>query len=295
MAAAAPAAFADLNGYTFTQDSYSSVVISQESIGGEPTDLYPAFNVDQCTWAASPEPCLPAHIPTTASSHLLAESFQSGATLGLGIRDSLSAKRNIDEPPTYGTLPAQKKRAIAWTPEKDQTPVDLWRLGTKFTCNECGRRFAHEDALARHMESAESCAGRKESFDDCNGAAGCTADLLIDERPYAAVTSSVEGPSDSTEKDNSLQSRAPRHPPEAVEVLQKWLDTHSIKQYPTAVEKRRLAQASGLTFTQVSIWFSNARSRHRSPLDDWIASAPEGKTAMERSIANEWSSLFSNC
>lgn len=152
-------------------------------------------------------------------------------------------------------------------------------------CRECGRRFARGDQLARHRSNG-TCASRRRSLSSGGLSHG-----------NSFVVSSIECPVrvDEIQDGQGPSVRASRHPTEAVEVLQKWLDSHSIKQYPTAEEKQQLATESGLTVAQVSTWFSNARSRHRSPLDEWIASSPEGKTAMEHSIANEWGNLLSYC
>jgi Homeobox KN domain len=66
-----------------------------------------------------------------------------------------------------------------------------------------------------------------------------------------------------------------RHPVEAVEVLQKWLDAHSIREYPTREEKQELARKSGLTIKQCDIWFRNARNRHTSPLEQYLSDGAE--------------------
>ena len=187
---------------------------------------------------------------------------------------------------------------------------------TVFGCRHCHSQFDSIGSLAVHVASSHVA-----TFDSacpiCGKACATTADL---QRHFAlnqciiglqficdqdrslqtsntVVLNSIEGTTDTNPTENNPEStnRSQRHPPEAIEVLQKWLDSHSIKRYLTAEEKQRLATDSGLTVTQVSTWFSNARSRHRSPLDDWIASAPEGKIAMESSIANEWNNLVSSC
>jgi len=184
-----------------------------------------------------------------------------------------------------------------------------------FTCRQCHSRFNSLQDLGAHVASSHPASERYACMicgEECGTVLELTSHLLLarclgqqhncdQERLVqynnGVVLNSVEGPADATQRESTPGSsnRSQRHPPEAVEVLQKWLDSHSIKQYPSAEEKQSLAAESGLTVAQVSTWFSNARSRHRSPLDDWIASAPEGKTAMESSIANEWDNLVSNC
>ncbi|KAL2813452.1 hypothetical protein BJX63DRAFT_421310 [Aspergillus granulosus] len=49
----------------------------------------------------------------------------------------------------------------------------------------------------------------------------------------------------------------------AVQTLRKWFDQHSEWPYPNKHEKAYLSQRTGLTLTQVSTWFANARRRQK--------------------------------
>ena len=44
-------------------------------------------------------------------------------------------------------------------------------------------------------------------------------------------------------------------------VLVKWIEDHQSNPYPTKAEKQLLAYYSGMTLTQLSTWFANARRR----------------------------------
>ncbi|CAK7325767.1 unnamed protein product [Dovyalis caffra] len=55
-------------------------------------------------------------------------------------------------------------------------------------------------------------------------------------------------------------------PDHAVAVLKKWLFEHFLHPYPTDSEKQALAQQTGLSRTQVSNWFINARVRLWKPM-----------------------------
>ncbi|KAL6234044.1 hypothetical protein BDW75DRAFT_174170 [Aspergillus navahoensis] len=49
-----------------------------------------------------------------------------------------------------------------------------------------------------------------------------------------------------------------------VNILKKWFDQHCDKPYPSKEEKMELASSSGLTLTQISTWFANARRRRKN-------------------------------
>ncbi|KAL2863998.1 uncharacterized protein BJX67DRAFT_374170 [Aspergillus lucknowensis] len=49
----------------------------------------------------------------------------------------------------------------------------------------------------------------------------------------------------------------------AVNVLKQWFDQHADVPYPTKQEKLSLAEKTGLTLTQISNWFANARRRRK--------------------------------
>ncbi|KAL4876211.1 hypothetical protein BJY04DRAFT_231908 [Aspergillus karnatakaensis] len=92
----------------------------------------------------------------------------------------------------------------------------------------------------------------------------------------------------------------------ATNVLKRWFDKHFDNPYPSKQRKASLAEEAGLTVTQVSTWFSNARRRRRyryhngsfntvsrpvdignqasgsstmSPLERWRNSPPEAEAA----------------
>ena len=77
-----------------------------------------------------------------------------------------------------------------------------------------------------------------------------------------------------------------RFPVKTIEVLQSWIDRHSVQEYPSKQEKQQLAEESGLSVKQVSTWFSNARNRHANPLESWLASSSEDEGASEAAIKN---------
>ncbi|KAL2835363.1 hypothetical protein BJY01DRAFT_238914 [Aspergillus pseudoustus] len=49
----------------------------------------------------------------------------------------------------------------------------------------------------------------------------------------------------------------------AVQILKQWFDQHAETPYPSKHEKATLAQRTGLSLTQVSTWFANARRRQK--------------------------------
>ncbi|KAL2810571.1 hypothetical protein BJX63DRAFT_315355 [Aspergillus granulosus] len=49
----------------------------------------------------------------------------------------------------------------------------------------------------------------------------------------------------------------------AVQTLKQWFDQHADTPYPSKYEKAMLAQRAGLSLTQVSTWFANARRRQK--------------------------------
>lgn len=85
------------------------------------------------------------------------------------------------------------------------------------------------------------------------------------------------------------RSRAGRNsklPLSALNRLQGWLDAHQENPYPSADEKKRLAQECGITEKQVTTWFTNARARQLSPLDTYLSSGSEDEGAKESDIAS---------
>lgn len=128
--------------------------------------------------------------------------------------------------------------------------------------------------------------------------------------------------------DSLCESAAPSETPhptgprsksqDTTNILKQWLRGHSDDPYPTKEEKTSLAQKSGLTVTQVSTWFANARRRRKrgasfhnslltpksvnhlgdsqitthdqlsalSPLDRWENSPPEIEPAPLEAIVN---------
>ncbi|KAF2275435.1 uncharacterized protein EI97DRAFT_434276 [Westerdykella ornata] len=80
--------------------------------------------------------------------------------------------------------------------------------------------------------------------------------------------------------------RTHKLPLSALTGLQAWLDAHQDDPYPSANEKKQLAQQCGITEKQVTTWFTNARARQLSPLDTYLSSASEQEAASETDIAS---------
>ncbi|CAN0909583.1 BEL1-like homeodomain protein 9 [Linum grandiflorum] len=76
-------------------------------------------------------------------------------------------------------------------------------------------------------------------------------------------------------------------PDHAVALLKSWLFEHFLHPYPTDSEKQILAQQTGLSRTQVSNWFINARVRVWKPMVEEIHSLEsEQKAVASSSLAN---------
>ena len=54
-----------------------------------------------------------------------------------------------------------------------------------------------------------------------------------------------------------------RFPPTATSILSEWLQAHQEEPYPNDVQKVELSLRTGLSVTQVSNWFVNARRRSK--------------------------------
>eukprot|EP01121_Diplochlamys_sp_Union-15-3_P014094 TRINITY_DN4458_c0_g1_i4.p1 TRINITY_DN4458_c0_g1~~TRINITY_DN4458_c0_g1_i4.p1 ORF type:complete len:135 (-),score=24.16 TRINITY_DN4458_c0_g1_i4:79-483(-) len=67
----------------------------------------------------------------------------------------------------------------------------------------------------------------------------------------------------SVAEDHTIRGkkRNTRFPKEITEKLNNWLQSHFDNPYPTEKEKRELAETTGLTIPQISVWLSNNRSR----------------------------------
>ncbi|KAL5342891.1 hypothetical protein BJX70DRAFT_238982 [Aspergillus crustosus] len=104
-------------------------------------------------------------------------------------------------------------------------------------------------------------------------------------------------------KATDAPTRTPRHrlPTNAVRVLKSWFRDHRDDPYPSEIEKERLARQTGLSLTQISNWFNNARrskgrssSSHQgahhkdnslmSPMERWKNSPPETEAAATADI-----------
>ncbi|KAL4883352.1 hypothetical protein BJY04DRAFT_31110 [Aspergillus karnatakaensis] len=97
--------------------------------------------------------------------------------------------------------------------------------------------------------------------------------------------------------------RNPRNrlPPDAVKTLRSWFREHSDDPYPSNIEKEGLARQTGLSVSQISNWFNNARrpkdkshtnqrgghwrdSSLSAPLERWKNSPPETEPAATEDI-----------
>jgi hypothetical protein len=74
----------------------------------------------------------------------------------------------------------------------------------------------------------------------------------------------------------------------AVITLNTWFDLHINHPYPTAVEKLRLAEESGISLKQVNSWFCNRRNRSLNTKPKRI------KRQLEQEISNVFSELEKN-
>lgn len=66
--------------------------------------------------------------------------------------------------------------------------------------------------------------------------------------------------------------KASRMPEFAARILKHWFEAHSDHPYPTKEEKASLKEQTGLTSSQLSTWFANARRRRKSSLSSRDAS-----------------------
>ena len=61
---------------------------------------------------------------------------------------------------------------------------------------------------------------------------------------------------------NSRNRKRRNLDPEAVHLLRSWFDNHTEHPYPSEAEKDDLSQRTGLSLSQISTWFVNARARY---------------------------------
>ncbi|KAF2200105.1 hypothetical protein GQ43DRAFT_88889 [Delitschia confertaspora ATCC 74209] len=92
---------------------------------------------------------------------------------------------------------------------------------------------------------------------------------------------------------NVKRSRAGRNsklPIKALNTLQAWLDAHQDNPYPTAGEKRQLAEECGITEKQVTTWFTNARARKLN----WVSSSSDEEAGQETDEGDRSLDITSN-
>ncbi|RAL00817.1 homeobox protein meis [Aspergillus ibericus CBS 121593] len=111
--------------------------------------------------------------------------------------------------------------------------------------------------------------------------------------PSELDASSCEAPDALGDSGPSRPRNHQRLSGDAVRTLKTWLKSHPNNPYPTSQEKDDLEQQTGLTRTQISNWFINARRRKRStgymaipqgqsllsPMERWRHSPPESEAA----------------
>ncbi|CAO1614025.1 unnamed protein product [Jaminaea pallidilutea] len=81
----------------------------------------------------------------------------------------------------------------------------------------------------------------------------------LDQQDSSPTASSPSGLSMSQTR------RRGKLPKDVTQLLKNWLMDHAAHPYPSESEKRRLCQATGLSISQVSNWFINARRRILAP------------------------------
>ncbi|CAI2361186.1 unnamed protein product [Moneuplotes crassus] len=70
-------------------------------------------------------------------------------------------------------------------------------------------------------------------------------------------------------------------------ILVDWIREHRDNPYPTEDEKYQLAEATQLTAKQISNWFTNARKRHSSLIDESkLLKAKRRRSALNSSLLN---------
>ncbi|KAF2657024.1 hypothetical protein K491DRAFT_714770 [Lophiostoma macrostomum CBS 122681] len=188
---------------------------------------------------------------------------------------------------------------------------ELWRVtnpGGDVKCEECRLPEIIEPLLLLAEPSEEI-----DTVDHCDISAGkpltpklstrtrcsaCELSALINHSgPASCATCSSESPnpdllspiSPSLSEYRVRRSRAGRNsklPLYALSRLQGWLDANQDNPYPTAEDKRQLAQECGITERQVTTWYTNARARRLNPLDTYLSSGSEDEGAKESDIAS---------
>ncbi|KAJ6772703.1 HOMEOBOX PROTEIN TRANSCRIPTION FACTORS [Salix koriyanagi] len=83
-------------------------------------------------------------------------------------------------------------------------------------------------------------------------------------------------------------------PDHAVAVLRTWLFEHFLHPYPTDSEKQALAQQTGLSRTQVSNWFINARVRLWKPMVEEVHMLESQQTQAPSETVNQSASMPSD-
>ncbi|KAF2798084.1 hypothetical protein K505DRAFT_322107 [Melanomma pulvis-pyrius CBS 109.77] len=156
--------------------------------------------------------------------------------------------------------------------------------------------FAHSSSKGEDFVLPEK--GRGKGLDTSDLAARCSAcelSTLIDPTGPSSCQSCSPNPgllspiSPASSEYKVRRSRAGRNsklPLRALNQLQAWLDANQDNPYPSAEEKRQLAQECGITEKQVTCWFTNARARQLNPLDTWLSSGSEDDGAHESDIAS---------
>ncbi|KDN52426.1 hypothetical protein K437DRAFT_5402 [Tilletiaria anomala UBC 951] len=90
----------------------------------------------------------------------------------------------------------------------------------------------------------------------------------------------VNGPNSPNQYPSLAPRRRGKLPKEVTDTLRTWLLDHVARPYPTEEEKRRLCEATGLTMSQISNWFINARRRILTPVDTTSADTIAQDTAV---------------
>ncbi|CAO3662336.1 unnamed protein product [Rhizopus stolonifer] len=83
---------------------------------------------------------------------------------------------------------------------------------------------------------------------------------------YQRQSFASQGSSSVLKLEPSKKRRRGNLPKEVTEYLRKWLIQHKKHPYPAEKEKVELAQRTGLTVSQISNWFINARRRILQPM-----------------------------
>ena len=72
----------------------------------------------------------------------------------------------------------------------------------------------------------------------------------------------------NTEAAKKYKKSRPFLPPKAVLMLNKFSNEHPFFTLSTEIEKRKLSEIANITVKQVPTWFSNTRSRRRTPTQE---------------------------